>query len=393
MSDHEIEDAANRASMSSTDSVGQSPQARSARIPKAFSSNAVRLSGRQWLVAGLVTLVVLFGTPWAWQRAEDFAPGADYRVPYELSNDYWLYERLVDKTMTGNRLLVIGDSVIWGEYVLADQTLTHYLNVQLAQTRFVNGGLNGVHPLALDGLIRWHAAGVRNTRVLLHANLLWTCNKERDLQCDAETPFNHPGLVPQWLWRIPSYRAPFSDRLSASLDRALPFRTWAAHLRISGWGNLGLAEWSLEHPYENPFAPSRLLAPPPPDRLRHRPIPWQRAGIKPQDFPWVDPATSLQNRAFRVSVRLLQERGNRLFVMLGPFNEHMLTVDSRQRYRARKQVILGWLAEMNVPCLAPDPLPSEEYADASHPLSAGYERLARQLMADETFRGWLAYKE
>jgi len=38
----------------------------------------------------------------------------------------------------------------------------------------------------------------------------------------------------------------------------------------------------------------------------------------------------------------------------------------------------------------PDILPSELYADASHPLTAGYELLAKRIYADESFRKWLA---
>jgi len=39
--------------------------------------------------------------------------------------------------------------------------------------------------------------------------------------------------------------------------------------------------------------------------------------------------------------------------------------------------------------VAPATLPSALYADASHPLTAGYEALAQSLYRDETFQQWL----
>jgi hypothetical protein len=34
-------------------------------------------------------------------------------------------------------------------------------------------------------------------------------------------------------------------------------------------------------------------------------------------------------------------------------------------------------------------LPSDEYADASHPLTEGYDRLAKRLAAEPVFKTWL----
>ncbi len=55
-----------------------------------FGVNEVRLSSRQWLAAlGVVALVIAL-TPVAWEHLERFEASPDYRVPYELSKDYWL---------------------------------------------------------------------------------------------------------------------------------------------------------------------------------------------------------------------------------------------------------------------------------------------------------------
>ena len=59
---------------------------------------------------------------------------------------------------------MLGDSVVWGEYVLPDGTLSHFLNQEAGQPdRFVNGGVNGLFPLAQEGLIDdyGHALAIR----------------------------------------------------------------------------------------------------------------------------------------------------------------------------------------------------------------------------------------
>jgi hypothetical protein len=37
----------------------------------------------------------------------------------------------------------------------------------------------------------------------------------------------------------------------------------------------------------------------------------------------------------------------------------------------------------------PDVLPSELYADASHPLTEGYALLAKEIWADQVFQKWM----
>ena len=47
------------------------------------------------------------------------------------------------------------------------------------------------------------------------------------------------------------------------------------------------------------------------------------------------------------------------------------------------------LSDNDTPHLMLGLLPSDEYADLSHPLSAGYERLAEEIVASESFGNWL----
>ena len=54
--------------------------------------------------------------------------------------------------------------------------------------------------------------------------------------------------------------------------------------------------------------------------------------------------------------------------------------------------IVAWLAGEKIPHSAPEPLPSLLYADASHPLTAGYELLARRTFAIPVFRQGIGYR-
>jgi len=356
---------------------------------EAFGSNAVRLSMRDWVVTTSIVLSVMVFTPVVWKYLEPFDPPTDFRVPYGLSDDYWTYQRHVDRTVKDERILLIGDSVVWGEYVDPQHTLSHCLNELRGETRFANGGLNGTHPLALQGLARHYATELRDTRVILHCNLLWMSSAERDLQTEKEMAFNHPRLVPQFVPRIACYKAPAAERMGIVIDQHLSLRTWVNHLRVADFDGLDMHSWTLENPYANLFERISLQSTQPKDEPHSLPIVWTERGIQPQDIPWIDLDTSLQWQAFRKTARLLRDRGNSVFVIIGPFNEHMLTAESRERYGTMSRQVESWLDDEAIPCFAAAPLPSDEYADASHPLSAGYARLAERVSLHSEFQRWL----
>lgn len=358
--------------------------------PIPFGSNAVRLSPRQWAIALLLVVVLAIGLPRAWRLAEPMPAGPDFRIPYALSDDYWLYQRHIAHVAKQQRVAVIGDSVIWGEYVEPDGTLTHYLNEAESSTHFANAGLNGTHPLALTGLIADYSMPLSDTRVILHCNLLWMSSAERDLSVEKELQFNHASLVPQFFPRIPCYKATIAERMGNVVDRNIALRGWARHLRIMFYDNLDLPTWTLEHPYSNPLgalwhAKSAVA------ELPRYPVPlsWVERGIEPQELPWVDMETSLQWRAFRDCLQQLERRRNRVFVFVSPLNEHMMLPESRRRYLEIQTVVDRWLGDRGVASCVGPLLPSEEYADLSHPLSVGYARLAREIVASESFQRWL----
>ncbi|MGA2867033.1 MAG: hypothetical protein ABSF95_21365 [Verrucomicrobiota bacterium] len=371
-----------------------------------FGVNEVRLNARQWLATlALVALVVLL-TPWLWARVERFQTGPDYRIPYFLSADYWLYGRRLRQVPAPDKVIVLGDSVVWGEYVAPDGTLSHFLNEQAgAPDRFINGGLNGLFPLAQEGLVRYYGGALRHRKLLLHCNVLWLTSPKVDLSTLKEEQFNHARLVPQFHPRIPCYKADANERLSALLERRLSFIAWVAHLQNAYFGQKSILSWTLEddggspprypNVWKDPLAQIRLAVPcapnPDPDRgpgsARHKP--WSEDARGTARFDWVDLDASLQWRAFQRLLRNLQQRDNQVLVLLGPFNEHIMAQENRPAYRHVRDGIAAWLSENHIPHLVPETLPSPLYADASHPLTDGYRLLAQRLYHDPAFRTWL----
>jgi hypothetical protein len=347
------------------------------------NSNAVRISGRQWLFVGAVMLALIVGASPVWKLIEGFEPGDNYRVPYALGSDYWLYARHCRQATDQARIPLIGDSVIWGHYVRPGQTLSHHLNVAAGETRFANLGLDGTHPAALGGLIEHYAEGVAGRAVVLHFNPLWITSAKHDLQTEKEFHFNHPSLVPQFETKIPCYKASRSERLRVAAQRRIPFLAWTSHLRIAYFGGMDLQRWTLEHPCTSPLA-NRL--PQPKDAAPEAGTSWLDRGAKKRKVAWVELDSSLQWRLFRQTVERLKARGCEVFVLVGPFNEHMLDEASAETYGQIKTQIGTWLRGNDVPHRIAQPLPSALYADTSHPLARGYALLARQLLDEPSFQ-------
>lgn len=366
--------------------------------------NEMRLGGWQWLlVLGIILLVIVL-TPRLWKRLERFDTGPDYRIPYKLSKDYWLYERRLEEKIDAHSIVLLGDSVVWGEYVQPDGTWSHFLNAQSGQREmYVNGGVNGLFPLALEGLVDDYGRGLRNRKVILHCNLLWMSSPKADLQVDKEEPFNHSRLVPQFSPRIPCYKAGANERLEALVERKVDFVSWVNHLQNAYFGQKSLLNWTLEddggdparypNSYKNPLAQITFNVPAAPHddpqrgpkSPRHKP--WLESGGS-TSFEWVDLGTSLQWGAFRHIVKTLRERGNDVFVIVGPFNEHMVAEASQVPYRRLRDGVTAWLKENQIPHLVPETLPSLLYADASHPLTDGYALLAKRTLDSDAFKSW-----
>ena len=132
----------------------------------------LRLSPRWWCIVLAVWLLAMWLAPGIGERWEGFAPSDDYRVPYPMSEDYWHYDRLTRLRAEAKQALLIGDSVVWGEYVKPEDSLASCLNRRIGAARFANGGVNGLHPIAMAGMVEHYTSGLHNQKVVVHCNLL-----------------------------------------------------------------------------------------------------------------------------------------------------------------------------------------------------------------------------
>jgi hypothetical protein len=367
--------------------------------------NEMRLNWRQCALAFVIVLAILALTPRVWKSFERFDTPTDYRIPYDLSKDYWLYQRRAEDRIPAGSIVMLGDSVVWGEYVLPDGTWSHFLSQQSGQTeKFINGGVNGLFPLALEGLVDYYGGAYRHRKIILHCNLLWLSSPKADLQTQKEENFNHARLVPQFFPRIPCYKADANERLSAAIGREINFIGWVDHLQSAYFGQKSILNWTLQddggdpprytNSYKNPLAQITFRAPSAPaddpqrgpKSPRHKP--WSENG-GPTQFEWVTLDSSLQWAAFQRLFATLQRRSDDVFVILGPFNEHMIAEDNRAPYLKLRDGVIAWLNQNKIPHFAPDVLPSALYADASHPLTDGYALLAKETLANPDFQNWL----
>jgi hypothetical protein len=354
-----------------------------------FSSNTIRLSLREWGCVVLICVISFLLIPVAWSGMEQYEPGADYRLPYRISDDYWMFERWSEHSSAKYPFLVLGDSVVWGQYVKSEHTLTHFLNEQAGKEVFANLGVDGIHPMAMAGLIRYYGKDIKNKAVLLHLNPLWMSSKKHDLQTDEEFRFNHPRLVPQVYPDLACYNPTFPEIVDIGAERYVPFFTWIRHMKAVYFENMAIHDWTMQYPCNNPLSAINFKAPAPKNEPKSSPVSWRERGILEQEFPWIRPESSRQYAAFIEVMELLAAQGNSIFVLIGPMNTHILTKDSRARYNEIKSDIERRLEEDGISFLSAHDLRSEYYADASHPLNDGYSRIARELLASNVFRKWI----
>jgi hypothetical protein len=274
--------------------------------------------------------------------------------------------------------------------------------------KFINAGVNGFFPLALEGLVRFYGRPLTHRKVILHCNVLWMTSPKADLSTDREETFNHAALVPQFSPRIPCYRADASDRLNAIVERNVPFIEWVSHLQNAYFGQQSIPKWTLveaggdpplyPNVYRNPFFQITMTVPSEPANdpqrgpLSPRHKPWSTNTTGTTQFEWVALDQSLQWHAFQRVIEVLRERDNDVLVVLGPFNEHLMAEQNRPAYRKVNNEIVAWLTTNQIPHIAPELLPSTLYADASHPLTEGYQLLAKRLYHDSVFQKWMNAK-
>jgi hypothetical protein len=373
----------------------------------AYGSNEIRLSTKIWIFVFAFLLALLLITPEIWPKIEKIRFGENYRIPYSLGFDYWMYNQYSRFLAKQPDIITIGDSVVWGHYVTSTQTLSYFLSEMSGKIKFANAGLDGIHPVAMEGLIKYYGKPFKNKKLIVHCNMLWMTSPTADLQFSPEElelktknpkawnrqkearlrRFNHPKLAAQFISYVPRNEADFTTRVEYAVGRHFPFYAWVTHIRCVYFEGKDILSWISLHPYENPFKrlskslPSPDEEPiPPPDKR-----PWTERGLEFNPC-WVPLSSSYQWRSFRRTLELLERRGNTLFVVIGPMNEHMFSGTALDTYRAMKKEIEQWLASRGIPYFSPSVLPSNLYADASHPLSEGYRIIAKELFENPQFR-------
>ena len=351
-------------------------------------SNALRLDFFDWLVVAIITAVVSLGLPPLWTVFEGFEPDDTYRIPYALSEDYWHFARYARAAAKENGVIVLGDSVVWGRFASLEQTLSSNLKTETGLS-FWNLGINGLHPVAMNGLLRYHVRSLRDCDILLHFNPLWISSPQYDLSTERETRFNHPKLVPQFLPRIPCYHESADAKADIAAERYAPLRSFASHLSIAYYDNKTPPVWTLDRPYECPLEPLWQEMPAP-DILPGEDFrSWKERDMAPQPFEWVSLDNSLQWRFFCQTALHLRSRGNNVFVLVGPFNKHAVAQVSLDSYKATIAAVQKWLVAEGFPCHLASVLPVNLYADASHPIGQGYTHITRELLSQEHFQMFL----
>ena len=138
--------------------------------------------------------------------------------------------------------------------------------------------------------------------------------------------------------------------------------------------------WTLENPYKNPLDVINFNLPNEDTYQKITAAEQSTNKTSGGEFQWVQADTSLQWKFFRDIVRLLQKRGNKVLVLVGPFNENILAGESRDAYIKLKGEVESWLKQNNVAYFSPPSLPAELYNDASHPTAEGYKMLAEEFI-------------
>ena len=407
--------------------------------PFEYGSNPLRLSGKDWLAVAVLLAVALPLILQGWPRLEtiswyarqvppapisasplsssqdDASPEtsslteppvhhvehtgpADYRVPFRISNDFWSYTRWCQSAAAKYRVLVVGDSTIWGYYVESRDALPQCLNRLAGADCHANMGLSGLHDMAMFGLLRHFGEAITGKKVLLHFDPLWMNSEESDLRGEKEFHFQDEELAPQFSPSLKCYRADVETRLTRFIGQHSPLSSLTTHILACYFDNTNLNEWMMSHPDKNPWRQVTFDVPWSGESAYEiesaanggaaEPLVWSAKIKKPKDYPWVMPSESLQWGFFREVVALLRSRNNEVFVMVGPFNPYALTPASLHRYRVLTAEVVEWLGASGVPhFLVPD-LPTGEYGDVSHPLKQGYVRIAEALYNDPSFKAW-----
>ncbi len=356
------------------------------------NSNSVVLTGKEWILTLALAGIISFSVYSGWDRWEKIDLVPDYRSTCweERMSDYWAYEQWSRIACGKFKILLIGDSEIWGQEVANTETISHCLNATLGSEAVANLGIDGLSNAAMEGLFRYYGRHIRHANVILQFNPLWMSSPWRDMREDWV--FHHPRLVRPFDRRIHYYRG-LGERLGYLLEHCLRLPPFVRHLMVNCFENKSIAVWLLDHPRQLPTGAITFKGAPVMKEKQGLGTPWSsRDGAGKIDDPFLSPDRSVEWECYRGALRLLKEKGNRVFVLLGPYNTYNLTDKSRARFFAMMASVKKKLDELGYPYFdsTRDLLPSREYADKSHVLRNGHVLLARAMTQDARFRQWVA---
>src|SRR6185503_5849853 len=121
---------------------------------------ALNLSLRDWLAVILLVTAMAAVVPLIPFRPRRTIVDRDYRMPYAMSSRYDLFRRFTALSSSQFPTILVGDSVVWGQFSERDETLAHYLTELPRQPRYIHAGLDAMHPVALAQLLEHHAPGI-----------------------------------------------------------------------------------------------------------------------------------------------------------------------------------------------------------------------------------------
>ncbi|OHB57725.1 MAG: hypothetical protein A2Y12_14125 [Planctomycetes bacterium GWF2_42_9] len=353
-------------------------------------SHCMKLSWRGWLVSGVMLAGIMFVVPQMWSFGISREIVQSLRIPYELSTDYWYYQCFVKKNCQEFPNVIVGDSFIWGEYVDSNNTLSACLNKVSGKKDFANLGVNGLHPMAAYGLIKYHGSDISGKKIILFFNPLWIQSPEIDLQGRDEIGLQHTKLIPQFDSQFKCYQAKTDERLSSIAERYCSWIGFANYINTVYLDGLGVKKWSMENPgiisKKMSYSLAQLTAG---SNSIHTPAEsWQQRGLEPSDYSWVNLTKSNHWKYWKKTINVLKKRNNKVFVLVGSFNPYLMTPESAGKYQLLISEIQNELDGMNVPYFFVPDLPSEYYTDASHVDGRGYKIIAEQMTKNDKFKNW-----
>ncbi len=330
----------------------------------------------------LTALTIVMPPVFSPAEKKDFS--SNYRIPYELGEDYYLYSRYIE-TMAGEKsVMVLGDSVIWGHYVQHDQTLSARLNSIYGKNIFYNAGIDGIHPAAMKGLMEHYGKSVKNRKVIVGLNLLWMSSPRHDLTGARNDEINHRSLLSQFSDRIPAYGASVEDKVSNIINRNITFLGWINHIKKNFFKNESFYKWTLKNPIASPaefFVKEK-------SKEYRIPASLPGKGIK-QDVKWVNTEKSYQWKKIKELISLLKNGNNKIMVLMTPYNTASLTDKSLEKYNRIIEEIQKYFSDNSVAHTGPVKLDKKFFADASHPGAEGYTITAEEITRSREFTSFI----